>query len=189
MQINFSNYPNRIALLFSGGVESTLLYYLLGTESASKSLSLYVVDRHNQPLSKAHTVFEMVRSIINDNTTELKQLHLIEIANQRQVPFASRMLEQKYEAVVWGINQYPDDTSIRPQHQFDFVERGKMKLPLANLQKDAIIKLYYEIGIQHILAHTHSCGSDQDHPCGECFNCRERAWAYQRLGLPVDLGI
>ena len=49
--------------------------------------------------------------------------------------------------------------------------------------------LPFNLGISDILPLTHSCGSNNLIPCGTCFNCQEREWAYVTIGKPVNLGI
>jgi 7-cyano-7-deazaguanine synthase in queuosine biosynthesis len=56
------------------------------------------------------------------------------------------------------------------------------------MDKSQTIKQYYDLGIERYLPLTHSCGNDTDEPCKKCFNCVERKWAYDTLGLEVDYG-
>ena len=49
--------------------------------------------------------------------------------------------------------------------------------------------MYYDHGIEEILPITRSCGSPNLKPCKICFNCRERIWAYNKSGKPLELGI
>ena len=48
------NNKKNIAILFSGGVESTLLYYLtLKQSSPETNIKLFIVDRYNNPIERA----------------------------------------------------------------------------------------------------------------------------------------
>jgi hypothetical protein len=59
---------------------------------------------------------------------------------------------------------------------------------LAHIEKDLIIQEFFNLGIEDMLSLTHSCGSNYPRPCSKCFNCRERIWAYNTIGKPVNLG-
>ena len=58
-----------------------------------------------------------------------------------------------------------------------------------DIQKDQTIQIYYNHGIEEILPMTHSCGSSELKPCGMCFNCKERIWAYNKLNKSLELGL
>jgi hypothetical protein len=131
----------------------------------------------------------MINSELNYFESTLTQLPIPTVEQFREVRVATDILEQQYDCVVWGINQYPDDESIRPKVLFNFQEHGKLKLPFARVPKYEIIQTFYDLGISHILHNTHSCGLPDDKPCGHCFNCRERLWAYNMLGMTPELGI
>ena len=189
--IDLENYPDDIALLFSGGVESTLLLYLISTEIVrrypNKYLTLYLLDRYNKPIEKAHIVVNMVF-----NKTKLpvplKMLPIPKVLQHQEILLASKIVRSHHSIVVCGFNKYPDDNSIRPKHLANINEDTKLKFPFAHVGKNVIIQEFFNLGISDILPFTHSCGLDFDTPCGECFNCRERIWAYNAIKKPVNLG-
>ena len=177
-------YPKKIALLFSGGVESTLLLYLLNQEiqNTDHELSVFVLDRPNKPLIKSREMFAKI------GKGSLNVLHIPEVKYWQQIPFATEILKQQYDVVLRGMNKYPSDQSIRPDRLFNFQESDKLKLPFKDLEKHQTIRAFYKLGIEELLPFTHSCGLHLDVPCGQCFNCRERRWGYNLLGLKVNLG-
>lgn len=177
-------YPKNIALLFSGGVESSLLLYLLTKEiqNTNHKLSVYVIDRPSNPIDKSKNIFSKI------SKESLNVLKIPKVNYWQQVPLASLILKSKHDVVLWGINKYPSKQSIRPNHIFNFQETDKLKLPFKDLEKTQTIDAYYKLGIEHLLPLTHSCGSDKILPCGICFNCRERVWAYNILGIEPVLG-
>jgi 7-cyano-7-deazaguanine synthase in queuosine biosynthesis len=181
---DIKEYPKKIALLFSGGVESTLLLYLLNQEiqNTDHLLSVYVVDRPNKPIDKSREMFSKI------SKGSLNVLQIPKVQYWLQVPIASIILKQNHDVVLRGINKYPPDESIRPNHIFSFQETENLRLPFKDLEKTHTIEAFYKLGIEHLLPYTHSCGADLDMPCGKCFNCLERAWAYNTLGLEIDLG-
>ena len=189
--IDLENYPDDIALLFSGGVESTLLLYLISTEIVrrypNKQLTLYLLDRYNKPIDKANTVVNMVFNKTK-LPVSLKLLSIPKISQHREISLASKIIGPQHSIVICGFNKYPNDDSIRPKHLVNINEGKKLKFPFAHVEKSIIIQEFFNLGISDILAFTHSCGLDFDTPCGECFNCRERIWAYNAINKPVNLG-
>ncbi len=199
LDINISVDAKRIAILYSGGADSTLLYYLVATylikQRNDTQLDLLIVDRHNKPIERAVNLYNTVKEKINDQSSQLK---IITVPNDTpshlQVIKTVEQEQDNYDVILWGVNQYPDDTTIRPQRAFTvdfdrYSDHPKLKLPFANLKKSNIIEMFVELGLEDILHSTHSCGRPGLIPCGECFNCRERIWAYKKLGLEPNLGI
>ena len=200
INIDLNMYPNRMAVLYSGGADSTLLYYLVISSIMQnypeKSLDLIIVDRYNNPVDRATTLYNNIRLSIGDTITKLRFIPLPDsVPGHQQVLQAVDKIKNEYDAILWGINQYPDDETIRPKnssYQIDFENfkaPDKLHLPFAKFKKTDIIETYVKLGITDILYNTHSCGEPVDQPCGECFNCRERIWAFTQLGLEPNLGI
>jgi 7-cyano-7-deazaguanine synthase in queuosine biosynthesis len=175
----------KVSLLFSGGVESTLLLYLLMKDNIK--FDTYIIDRFNNPLNKATRVFNYIKKLTN-STGELTTLTFPKLPQHLELINVTMYLSRNHDIILWGINKYPLDQSIRPNHIFNFQETDKLKLPFKDLEKSQTVEAFYKLGIEHLLPITHSCGSALNTPCGECFNCRERTWAYNKLGLTTNLG-
>lgn len=199
--INFdlNKFSDNIAILYSGGVESSLLYYLskrsIMEKYHDKQIKLFITDRHNRPIEKAIKLLDLMKKSLSDDTTELEVINFDEaLPNYLKMVYLIKELETKYDVILWGPNKYPDDNTIRPRpdHTVDFDrynDQNKLKLPFANYTKDQVIATYYELGIESFLPYTRSCGSDQNEPCKICFNCRERAWAYEKLNMTPEYGL
>jgi 7-cyano-7-deazaguanine synthase in queuosine biosynthesis len=183
-------YLNDVCLLFSGGVESTLLFYLLASRPRVQKMSLYIIDRHNNPLKYAYAVHSLVSKKIKSDEYKLYPLSIPLVENHQEISVAAKIikLSKNHKMLICGFNKYPPCETIRPKYLADPIETDYIKFPLKNYTKDFIIDQYYKLGIEDILPYTHSCGSNQLVPCSECFNCRERSWAYKKLNLDEDLG-
>jgi len=195
------NNKKNIAILFSGGVESTLLYYLTLKQSSSKTnITLFIIDRDNNPIERAFDLYNKLKILWNDTRTSLNILLIPEIIpSHKKINNALNILNQEHDCVILGLNKYPSKESIRPKFKgntFNNTSILKMLnkfenliLPFIDLQKNQIIQMYYDYDIKEILQMTHSCGSPELKPCKICFNCRERIWAYNKLDKPLELGV
>lgn len=190
-KFDISEY-NDIALLFSGGADSTLLLYLLLLENQifSKKISAYVIDRHNRPVAKAKHIHRLLIEKF-DTVIELQVLKIPRVEQHKEVIVGSLLLADQHEIVMSGVNKYPSDQSIRPNYIFQhFKDTETFKLPFKQLEKYHIIDAFYKLGIEDLLPHTHSCGLQLTSPCQyHCFNCKERAWAYNVLGRESNFGV
>lgn len=191
--IDIKDYPRDLALMFSGGVESTLLFYLLSKQIKEQKnnyfLNLYIIDRFNNPLTYGFKVFDIICKRLNFNDVNLHVLNTPKVSKSNEVLAASLILKNRHDAILWGINKYPSDVSIRPKNIFNFKKINKIYFPFENFEKDKIIKEFYNQQIEDILPFTHSCGLNERTPCKKCFNCKERMWAYDKLNIPLNLGV
>ena len=188
-------YSNNICLLFSGGIDSALIFYLVAKDIQekypNKTLTLYVIDRYNRPLIHAYRVHDLLCKKLNTDRFKLNTVEIPSSENFEEIKILSKIIKSQniHDVLLCGINKYPDDITIRPKFIADFKETDFVKYPLKDYTKDAIINQFYKLGIEDILPYTHSCGLNNSTPCKQCFNCRERAWAYNKLNLTIDLGI
>jgi len=194
------NYANKISILFSGGVESVLIYYLVLQQDGIKDkiLNLYLLDKYNNPLQDVQKLYLFLKDKFNDNLTTLNIVtYSKDTLEQQKIGITLNDLHTNYDIVLYGINKYPDDTSIRPAHIYNtfneesinnlYLKYPNIVLPFIHYTKDKIIKMYYDYKIDNLLPLTLSCGNKK-RVCGECFNCKERKWAYEKLKLQTDLG-
>lgn len=63
----------------------------------------------------------------------------------------------------------------------------KFSLPLIDVLKDEIVGLALELNLHDLITITKSCLLEQEIRCGECYQCRERAWAFEQNNT-VDPG-
>jgi hypothetical protein len=147
----------------------------------------YIIDRFNKPIDKAMRVFKYVNRITGAKC-QLQKLDIPVVPQHMEVIIASKMLSKDYDVVLWGINKYPSDTRIKPSHPYDFRVLNNIEYPFKDLDKSQILQMYYTLGISEILNFTHTCGLNFGRPCGQCFNCREREWAYREISEPINLG-
>ena len=192
---NINKLGNNIAIQFSGGIESTLLLYLIVTElkknRLNKNYCAYIFNRYNNPIQKAENLLRNIEKIVNDKII-YEKVNLPTMTNLKLEGLVTRhyMAKKGHDMIVTGIQQPPSDPLIRPNYNIDLKEYiGVLYAPLWNLQKHHTIEIYYKLNIEFLLPYTHSCGSNQEEPCMKCFNCIERIWGYEKLGMVPNMGI
>lgn len=159
------------------------------------NFSLYIYDRYNEPISKAQQLHSYLQNRFKSQLSSLEILKLPDIPTYEQTGMACRMLKDRHDVIIFSGNKYPDDNTIRPKFKQSLIDFNKvnshdfMYAPLADFDKSDIIREYYSNGWEDILQRTHTCGNNTSEPCGECFNCKERIWAYEKLNISPDLGI
>lgn len=87
------------------------------------------------------------------------------------------------------ITELPDLTNsrvIERDNPIPNLDKTAIIEPFYNITKDVIIQEYYNLGIEDLLFKTCSCDTDIApnliFPCNKCWWCRERAWAFNKIG-------
>jgi len=178
-------HNSRIGVFVSGGMDSTLLYYLLLkehqlTKSASVIYPIIIMRKadhaHHKIIGKINQIFNYQAPTLRFGNTTLAENKQVESAIIQsftlppyiQAAFIGLIQVQKEHAI--GI-----EMPITPQHSQIFT-------PLQHVDKSHIVALYYRFGISELLTYTFSCDVPGSSPCGICNGCRERQWGFLKTG-------
>jgi NH3-dependent NAD+ synthetase len=176
----------KIGVFTSGGIDSTILYYLIIREwiqSQSKS-QIYpiVIMRKEGSKHFAKPIVEKINQLFNINTTPLR-LGNTTLPESQQVGSAIKQafiyppyLDTVYIGVINNLEEHliGFEKIVLPNH-------SQIKFPFKDLYKSHVIDLYYRLGVENLLQYTHSCDIFETRPCGTCNGCREREWGFNEL--------
>lgn len=181
----------KVHLLFSGGLDSTLLLFLLLKEIKETSLEIpvrcytfsgtqtaegiteilnWMTDRFSYPIyhTRTPTKRRYIRSIVED----------ILAVDEGYVYSACNKV---IEGVFFPTNYIPGDTP--PVRGEPFNE--KHLRPFIHLDKISIIKMYKKNCIENLIPLTYSCGFRPRiiGECGKCYFCMEKQWGMKGAGI------
>jgi len=185
MIITIPEQAEHINVLISGGADSTLLAYLVATQS-NKPIVLHT-------LSPAKHVYQnVIVPILNylDQRFERK-FQVVNIRRQKLlIREAAEYILSVYPGVVLtGCNKVVTHFTPTVYIKGDTPPiRGEVSSenhirPFINLDKIEILRIYQEHNILDLLSLTQSCGLRKLKRCGGCYFCMERAWAVGALGI------
>lgn len=178
----------RIAVMFSGGVDSTLILALLQIEKMKRpfDLTAYTVDNKMEYEVKAQKILR--------NPFFQGISHVADIPNGQRYDgiikegIRNVLVRPDVDLVFTGVNKLPDfeipasPIRITPE---EVQKVTKLRCPVLHLTKDFIVQAFFEIPeIRNasILGLTHSCTNKLEGSCDQCFQCVERRWAFERIG-------
>lgn len=172
-----------VGILLSGGLDSAILAALLKKD--------YSVNAYSFNQSNALTFSHKIADILKLSLTEIK----IEINNDREELQRAYAVLDKYRkdeiAFYIGITAVPDINVLHPNDipnrpsRLEIEKNYGLKAPYADLTKDVILNdgLKAVKEIYHLITYSHSCYTTNGKRCGTCFNCEERAWAFEKCGI------
>jgi len=179
-----------IAVLISGGIDSTLLLYLLAKEIAENKLNIQL-----------HTVSSRI-GLVNPERVKniiryIEQAHSINISYNHFTPhgwirdMVSNVFEvYKSDYVFTGCNLVVTDAftptkyikNDTPPVRGEPLNERHLR-PFINYNKIKIIELYIQNSLLDLLQMTYSCGASYVEECGECYFCTEKIWAMKKLNV------
>lgn len=180
----------KITVLMSGGMDSTLLLYVLAKEikSSNRHIDLDAVSFRNGVVIPSR-----VKNIIK----YIEQICSIKVSYNQSAPpgWIREVVSDVFKVcqsdyVYTGCNlvvegaftptrHIPHDTPpvrgepLNERHLRPFISYDKIK----------IVEMYLENNLLDLLKITHSCGLLFKEECGECYFCTEKIWATKQLKI------
>lgn len=190
-----------IGLSYSGGVDSTILLYLLMNQTDSP-IHLFTLCMYNRKFSHMKTAFDIIDKC-SELTGNYNLVHHVQYEKDTTSTLNNFFKTPKEYIYTKGIvNSMFTGSTCDPPHdvtktwnvvdsrqQHIIVERDPTVVrsihfgpswlcPLTNLNKQQVTKLYYDNNIlESVFPLTKSCYTDygQD-ACNNCWFCKEREW-------------
>jgi hypothetical protein len=186
--IELPEEKKRIGVMLSGGADSALLLYMIAKEQF-----LHNTDHDIIPLTIARSdgavlyspgIVNYVNKFFGMNIPQPVQIGKPDLPHKDVVRLGvvAAFAKHKLDYVYLGETQLPPDPvlgvyPVRSQQS----PHQQVILPFVDLYKTHVIDMYYTLRQEELLKLTHSCTERTVWRCDECFNCSERAWAFNKL--------
>ena len=175
-------------ILFSGGMDSTILLYLLAKEMHQNNYDIKIICNAFGSSRTKKNLIPIIHYIKNKFPVDIQ---LVKIKKLNWIRDVVKNLLDVYGGVVYsGCNKVitdeftptkyiPHDTPpVRGSAYNEFHLR-----PFINMDKVELMDIYIQEDILDLLKMTHSCGTLPEDHCRECYFCMERIWAANNLGI------
>lgn len=178
-----------ILFAVSGGADSTILLYIIAKLNRdlgrNHNIIPFTVPRPGGGADYSPAVVQWISAklgvhipapmIVGDGT--LKHNIVVKTA------IKDLLATGKYDYLYVAENKIPpvDVGGLAPVRAASPVY-ARVALPFWGITKECIIDLYYTENIPELLKLTHSCTEMSAGRCNYCFQCGERAWAFDQLG-------
>jgi 7-cyano-7-deazaguanine synthase in queuosine biosynthesis len=192
MKIEISQDAKKIGVLCSGGVDSTILLYLLYKQYINSDLQIITFTTKTfapEEMECITNVFSWIEEKFKFNLQNyiIKQGWIRDMVSDILQVYRTDYVLTGCNKVIWDENEFtptvhlPYDTPPvrgKPLNE-------KHLRPFIDMDKIEVTKLYLDNDILDLLYLTRSCGhtSGYTEPCGGCYFCVERKWAMNKLGI------
>lgn len=189
----------RTGVLVSGGMDSAILLFLILKEIADKNLNIdltvyNVPNVADNAVEHSKDVVEFLEQYFN-TSIKLVNIGLGTAAPLQLIrkPATELITNGLVDMLYSGQNQFAPEAKLWPEYiraESGFVRRDPnspdephARFPFIKLYKYHILELYRQFNLLELARITHSCTTQTAGKCAECLWCREREWAFTRLGL------
>ena len=186
--------PGNIYIALTGGVESTILLYLmLEKYSANRIIActFRFGDRRRWEFGNAKKMADKfgIRHVeagyLENSAPLIKELPTSrEYFNRENLVFNNiKQQDSTFVAGFTGKNTTTlDPENITPEEQSKYLIWYSVHRPFLKMDKHHTIDLFYKLGAENLLGLTQSCQRFGDRHCGDCHACWERIYAFEQLG-------
>jgi hypothetical protein len=186
------NQNKKYGIMLSGGLDSAVLLYLILEKNQNIDIQPFSIPKYDGSHLFVPGIIDYFNKTFN-----------IKISNTILVGDPNAYHKEQSRTAVEDIFQNHSNidfiffaTNQNPPHSFDYsqypldgypdrVKRSnhpKILMPFIDLYKDQILKILYDNNQEELLLLTHTCTERKTGRCGQCFQCNERAWAFDQLG-------
>lgn len=172
-------------IMLSGGLDSAVLLSLILLENKDIKIQPFTIPKHDGALLYINAIIAHINALCQVQLPETIVVGNQNLAHNEQGPSAVREIKQKYavDYLFFGSNRNPPvelegTNPIRIKPPSDSI-----LCPFFDLYKTDIVNLAVKHNLQDLFNITHSCTEQQTSRCNQCWQCRERAWAFNELNL------
>jgi hypothetical protein len=178
----------KIGIFCSGGFDSTLLLFIclsiIKEENLDTHLQVFTVPRHDDSIVHAQRVVDYMNRRFNISLS-IRAVGDPDLEHYKQVSSGLGPALQYCDQILLGDTTNPEEVPNGPDRVRSMNEQFVQ--PFMDSTKRSTVMLSIEVDFIECQTLTHTCTESKTVRCGWCWQCRERAWAFDVNDL-IDIG-
>jgi 7-cyano-7-deazaguanine synthase in queuosine biosynthesis len=171
--------------MLSGGLDSAVLLALLLKHNPILNITLFTIPKKDGASKYANDIanqFKLNSPILVGNPELVAQMQGLSAIHE------IRTKHTYIEHLFFASNKVPPVNFNKPGPYRIPSSDTFFIMPFFEMYKNDIIKLAEENNLQHLYNLTHSCTDQVNGRCNVCWQCQERAWAFEQANT-IDTGL
>jgi 7-cyano-7-deazaguanine synthase in queuosine biosynthesis len=177
-------------IMLSGGLDSAVLLYLMLKACPTANIQIFYIAKYDGSYTYLDKIIQYLNTafgIVLPAPIEVgsPDIHHTQI-NQTGIKHVL-FKYPKIEKLFIGINQNPPQPWGDPKWVFPIRPtentNPRLDMPFMMLYKTHIVDLALQENQENLLMLTHTCTEQVTGSCMKCFQCNERAWAFEKLNV------
>lgn len=188
--MNFNlRLDKQYGVMLSGGLDSAVLLCLILKENKDIKIQPFTIPKHDGALLYINSIIAYINKECQVQIPETIVVGNQNLPHNEQGPSAVKEIKQKYDIdyLFFGSNKNPPVMLEGLNPVRIKTADPSILCPFFDMYKTDIVNLAVEHGLQYLFEITHSCTELQTGRCNTCWQCRERAWAFNTLNI-TDTG-
>lgn len=177
----------KYGVLLSGGLDSAILLYIIIRDYPTIDIQPFTIPKHDGAILYANPVIDHFNKKFNLTIPKTIAVGDPNVYHRLQSKTAVKEIFETYavDKLFIAINQNPPELADLPgaPQRDQKSDNPKILFPFVDLYKDDILKIMIDEDQLDLADITHSCTEQQVGRCNRCWQCTERAWAFNQLGL------
>jgi len=187
--MNFNlNQNDRYGIMLSGGLDSAVLLSLIVSENKNIKIQPFTIPKTDGATLYADPVINYINSKFETSIPKTIIVGNPIVHHRRQSKTAVKEIFEKYsiDRLFIAINKNPEELNELPgaPKRDTKSDNPKIVFPFVDLLKTDILTMAVDHNLIELFDITHSCTEQQIGRCEKCWQCTERSWAFNQLGLP-----
>jgi hypothetical protein len=180
---------SRYGIMLSGGLDSAVLLYLILDESPTINIQPFTIPKHDGALLYIENILSYMEGKFNITLPKSILVGNPDLYHSAQGPSAVKEIKTKYaiDHLFFGSNRNPPITITGNNPVRISPTNNSILCPFFDLYKTDIVQFAIDCNAQELFNITHTCTEQQQGRCNNCWQCQERAWAFNKLNL-TDTG-
>jgi len=178
-------------ILLSGGIDSAILLYLLIKVNPNIQIQPFTIAKTDGAYLYADPIIAHFNKKFNLMIPQTIVVGDPTVYHRLQSTTAVREIFEKYpvDYLYIGLNQNPPELANLPGAPMRDTKstNPQIILPFVDLYKHNILEFMYADNQEDLIDITHSCTEQSVGRCNQCWQCTERAWAFEKLNK-IDTG-
>jgi len=176
---------DRLGMMLSGGMDSALLLYLLSLNTQNE-IVCFTIPKTDGAANYVNPIIAWVNGKLGRNIQGSKLIGNPKLYHSAIINEAIKSIENEYDFLYFAGNSYPSEILPGGPNRIKRVNPKHIQ-PFFDCYKTDIVRSYIEFGILDLILLTHTCTEWEFGRCNNCWQCRERAWAFNQLNIQ-DIG-
>jgi hypothetical protein len=178
-------------ILLSGGIDSAILLYLLIKENLNIQIQPFTIAKTDGAYLYADPIIDHFNKKFNLMIPKTIVVGDPTVYHRLQSTTAVKEIFEKYpvDYLYIGLNRNPPELANLPGAPVRDTKstNPQIILPFVDLYKHNILEFMYDDNQEDLIDITHSCTEQSVGRCNQCWQCTERAWAFEKLNK-IDTG-
>ena len=183
MIFNIDN-SKKYGIMMSGGLDSSILFYLLVESNPNIDLQPFTIPKYDGAALYVDNIISYVNQKLKLTIPKTFFVGNPNLHHREQSFIAILEIFRNYKIdhLFNAVNKNPPHLESYPgaPARDKNIKNEKLLVPFINLYKSDILKMLPDQNLVYI---THSCTEQKVGRCHLCWQCKERAWAFEELGL------